>query len=459
MRTETQPFRSFERSLGFLLRRLSHHRSFRERKKRVINVTLTPDTQMLDETIVVAYGTSTRRSFTGSAAEIDSKIIEKKITTNVTNALAGTTPGVQVISSSGDPASNAGAIRIRGIGSMSASNSPLIVLDGVPYNGTISDINPNDVANISVLKDASASAIYGHRGANGVVLITTKRGQRGEAQVRLDAKWGSNSRLIPQYDVITDPAQYYETYYKLLYNQWYYSGHGVADSYAQADKSILDVNNGGLGYQVFTVPEGQRFIGTNFRVNPNATLGYSDGTYTYLPDDWYKEAFHNGFRQEYNMSISGASDRFNYYASGAYLNDGGMVENSGYQRYIGRINAEYQAKPWMKFLTNMSFSHSQSNSLLLSRHLRIVRQHLLPANTMGPIIRCMYVTPKTISCRRADVPSTMPTRRTSSVRAGQRHPRQCLQQGSHLRGCAHRKWGAVLTPVKGLTLTANIGLT
>jgi TonB-linked SusC/RagA family outer membrane protein len=427
-----------------------------------INVTLTPDTQMLDETIVVAYGTSTRRSFTGSAAEIDSKIIEKKITTNVTNALAGTTPGVQVISSSGDPASNAGAIRIRGIGSMSASNSPLIVLDGVPYNGTISDINPNDVANISVLKDASASAIYGHRGANGVVLITTKRGQRGEAQVRLDAKWGSNSRLIPQYDVITDPAQYYETYYKLLYNQWYYSGHGVADSYAQADKSILDVNNGGLGYQVFTVPEGQRFIGTNFRVNPNATLGYSDGTYTYLPDDWYKEAFHNGFRQEYNMSISGASDRFNYYASGAYLNDGGMVENSGYQRYIGRINAEYQAKPWMKFLTNMSFSHSQSNSPSYSPGTFGSSDNIFYlANTMGPIYP-LYVRDAEGNIMQESGRTIYDANQTNFKRPG--------AVGNAIRDNVYNKdltyadvltgkWGAVLTPVKGLTLTANIGLT
>ena len=292
---------------------------------------------------------------------VKSEEIQKKITTNVTSALAGTSPGVQIISSSGDPTSNAATIRIRGVGSMSASNSPLIVVDGAPFAGAISDINPNDVESMSVLKDASAAAIYGNRGANGVILITTKKGV-GDAQIKFDARFGSNSRLIPKYDLIDDPAQYYETYYKLMFNQQFYAGYTEAESYAHADKYLFDQNNGGLGYQVFTIPEGQKFVGTNFKMNPNATLGYSDGEYYYIPDNWYDEVFHPSFRQEYNLSVSGSGERFNYYASGGFLEDGGVISNSKYKRYTGRINADYQVKEWFKLVSSMMFTHSDSET-------------------------------------------------------------------------------------------------
>ena len=258
-----------------------------------INVELSPDSEFLDETIIIAYGTATKSSFTGSASMIGTEAIEARVTTNVTSALAGTSPGVQVISSSGDPASSQATIRIRGIGSMSASNSPLYIVDGMPYDGSISEINPNDVESLSVLKDAAASAIYGARGANGVILITTKRARGNDANIRFDAKWGSNSRLIPQYDVITDPAQYYETHYRMMYNSQIYAGKTPDEAYAFADATLFDQNSGGLGYQVYTIPEGEKFIGKDFKLNPNAKLGYSDGEYYYIPDDWYKETFHD----------------------------------------------------------------------------------------------------------------------------------------------------------------------
>ena len=327
-----------------------------------INVELDVDNQFLDETIVVAYGTATRESFTGSATMVDSEEISKRVTSSVTTALAGTTPGVQIISSSGDPSSSGGSIRIRGIGSMSASNNPLYVVDGMPYEGSMSDINPNDVESISVLKDASASAIYGARGANGVVLITTKKASGSQPSVKFDARFGVNSRLIPQYDVIDDPGQYYETWYKLMYGSQYYAGASVADAYAYADNNLFNAQNGGLGYNVYTVPEGQNLIGRNFKLNPNATLGYDDGEYYYYPDNWYDEAFHNSFRQEYNFSASGSKGGLTYYGSVGYLDDGGVVSNSRYKRYTARINADYQAKSWLKFNTSMSYSHGDSQS-------------------------------------------------------------------------------------------------
>ena len=308
-----------------------------------LNVTLDPDSEYLDETIVVAYGTATRSSFTGSASVVKAETIENRVATDVTNALAGTTPGVQVISSSGDPAAGGPSIRIRGIGSMSASNSPLYIVDGMPYDGNLSDINPNDVESMSVLKDAAASAIYGARGANGVVLITTKKASGGNGTVKFDARWGSHSRLIPQYDVITDPALYYETHYRMMYNSQIYAGKSSEEAFAYADNYLFDRNNGGLGYKVFTVPEGEKFIGTNFKLNPKAVLGYSDGEYYYIPDDWYKETFHNSFRQEYNLSVSGAENKLTYYGSIGYLNDGGIVSNSDYQRYKCRLPGQAMA--------------------------------------------------------------------------------------------------------------------
>jgi TonB-dependent SusC/RagA subfamily outer membrane receptor len=235
-------------------------------------------------------GTAKKSAFTGSASTIKSDKLEERVVSNVTNALAGQVAGVQITSSDGAPGSTA-SVRIRGIGSMSASNAPLYVVDGVPYDGEISSINPADIESMTVLKDAAANSIYGARGANGVILITTKTGQSGEAKITVDAKWGANRRAIPNYDVISSPAEYYETMYKSLYNSQAYGGASAAASYAYANKNLLDVKNGGLGYQVYTVPEGQNLIGTNFKLNPNATLGYSDGEYYYTPDDWYDEIF------------------------------------------------------------------------------------------------------------------------------------------------------------------------
>ena len=431
----------------------------------VLSIVLKDDAQLLDETIVVAYGTATKSSFTGSAAVVDAESIEKKIATNVTSALAGTTPGVQVISSSGDPTSNSASIRIRGFGSMSASNAPLVVLDGVPYDGSISDINPQDVESMSVLKDAAASAIYGHRGANGVIIITTKKGKSGDAAVHFDARVGVNSRLIPQYDVIDNPAEYYEAYYRQLYNSYYYAGHNSIQSHAYANENLFSQKEGGLGYLVYTVPDGQNLVGTNFKLNPNATLGYYDGEYYYLPDDWYNEAFHNSVRQEYNASVSGSSDKFSYFASVGYLNDGGVVDNSRYQRYTGRVNADYQAKKWMRFSTNMSYSHSDSQIASYSTGYGSSGNIFYLANNMGPIYP-LYV-------RKLDEngdPYIVKENGRTLYDANNTNQKRPFAVGNAVRDNAYDdyqqyadvlvgKWGVVLTPVKDLTITANVGVT
>ena len=185
--------------------------------KPTVKVTLSSDSQALDEVMVVAYGTAKKSSFTGSAGTMNADKIATRSVSNITNAMSGQVAGVQMTSDNGQPGESA-KIRIRGIGSMASSNDPLYVVDGVPYDGNISSINPSDIESLTVLKDAAANAIYGARGANGVVLITTKSGQNGEARVTFDAKWGSNSRAVPNYDVISSPGEYYETMFKALYN-------------------------------------------------------------------------------------------------------------------------------------------------------------------------------------------------------------------------------------------------
>ena len=433
--------------------------------RSVIDIVLSVDDQILDETIVVAYGTATKNSFTGSASQVKTETIEKKVATNVTSALAGTTPGVQITSSSGDPTGDGQTIRIRGIGSMSASNSPLIVVDGVPYEGAISDINPQDVESMSVLKDAAASAIYGHRGANGVVIITTKKGTAGDAQVKFDARVGVNSRLIPNYDVITDPAQYYETFYTMKYNEYLYSGHSSGASHAYANQYLFDQNNGGLGYLVYTLPEGENLIGTNFKINPNATLGYYDGEFYYTPDDWYKEAFHNSVRQEYNLSASGSSGKINYYASVGYLNNSGIVNNSGYQRYTARVNADYQAKQWIRLSASMSISHTDSQMADWSDSYGSSGNLFYIVNNIGPIYP-LYVRKKddagNVYIVKEGDRTLYDSNNTNQIRpnfVGNAVRDNEYDRTRSFADVITGKFGATLTPFKGFSLNANVGFT
>lgn len=326
-----------------------------------LEVKMHPDTEVLDETIVVAYGTAKKSSFTGSAASIGEEKLAERVVSNVSNALSGQVAGVQAISANGAPGSSS-TIRIRGIGSMSASSSPLYVVDGVPYGGAISSINPADIESMTVLKDAAANAIYGARGANGVILITTKRGKTSDARITVDAKWGGNKRMVPNYDIISDPGRYYELHYRALYNSQAYAGASDIQAHNYAASRLINVGNGGLGYQVYTVPAGERLIGTDFRLNPNATLGYSDGEHYFTPDNWYQEVFGRAnLRQEYNVTVSGTTDRMSYYASVGYLDDTGLIKNSSFTRYTGTAKVDYQAKKWLKFGTNVRYTHSLSH--------------------------------------------------------------------------------------------------
>ncbi len=414
----------------------------------------------MDEVMVVAYGTQKKSSFTGSAVEIKSDDISAHVSSTATSALVGKVAGVQATTGDGGPGS-APKIKIRGIGSLSASSTPLYIVDGAPYENGIATINPSDIASMTVLKDAAASAIYGARGANGVIIITTKRAQAGaDPTINFEAKWGSNSRLVPNYDVIDNPAEYYETHYRAMFNSKYYWGSTAEEAYAFADANLFDINNGGLGYQVYTVPSG-KFIGTNFKLNPNATLGYTDGTYTYIPDNWYDEAYHSSFRQEYNLSAQGATDRFNYYASLGFLDDGGFVNKSNYTRYTARLNGDYKIKDWLTFSAQMGFTHGVSQSPYYSAGDQSTGNMFHTCNNMAPIYP-LYV---------RDAQGNIMTENGRTIYdANQTNFKRPSLLGNPVRDNEYNdfkglsdlfngRWGMTATPIKGLTLSASLNLT
>ena len=329
-------------------------------------VSMKSDDKELDEVIVVAYGEQKKSSFTGSAGVVDNKSLEKRQVNNVMEALQGNVAGLQSFQSSGAPDATP-EFRIRGFSSLNAGNDPLIVLDGVPYDGLWSSINPADVASITVLKDAASNALYGARGANGVIIITTKKGDQGKAVVTLDAKVGWSSRASKRYDTIDSPGEYLETYYAALYNYYIDNGQSAYEAHQNANATLYKSSaDGGLGYIPYTVPEGEYLIGDNGKLNPNATLGtrvYNNGeVYTILPDDWIDETYRRALRQEYNLSINAGNDKGQFYGSLGYLKNEGIVIGSDFERITARLKASYQVYKWLNVGGNGSFTHSDTNS-------------------------------------------------------------------------------------------------
>jgi TonB-linked SusC/RagA family outer membrane protein len=340
-----------------------------------MSVVLDPQNKDLDEVIVVAYGTAKKSTFTGSAGVLNSSDIAKVQVTNPVDALTGKVSGVQLNTASGQPGGGllqngkeSTKIRIRGISSINAGNAPLIILDGAPYDGDLNNINSEDIASMTVLKDAASAALYGARGANGVIIITTKSGRSGASSFTLDAKWGANSRAIPDYEYITSPAKYYEVWASGLAryakDKWRYND---VQANAFANEHLTDNSSYGLGYNVYTLPEGQNMIGLNGKLNPNATLGrvisYNGKQYLIKPDNWVNETFRTSLRQEYTMTASGSSDKSTFYGSANYLDNKGITANSDYKRFTSRLKSSYQVKPWLKLTGNFSYVHSDVDYL------------------------------------------------------------------------------------------------
>ena len=319
---------------------------------RKIIVKLRPDSQAIDETIVVAYGVQKKSSFVGSAAQVSGDKLQKMQSTNISKSLEGAVAGLQTSSSSGTPGSSASII-IRGLGSVSASQAPLLVVDGVPYEGSLNSIPTHDIESMTVLKDAAANSMYGARGSNGVIIITTRRGTSDKVRIEFDAKVGVNSRGVPTYDIVTSPADYYEMTWESLRNEVYYGGSmGPGQANAYASGSLISKY---LRYNIYKgVEDGEVVLPGTSKINPAAT----ERKWT---DDWNKDVFKRGVRQEYTLTVSGGSEKTRAYMSVSYLNDKGYVPNSGFSRVTVRGKVDQSISKFIKAGLNIAYSNTNQD--------------------------------------------------------------------------------------------------
>ena len=342
-----------------------------------LRILLDNDEQSIDKVVIVAYGTQKKQSLVGAQASISGKQLAARPISNASNALAGAAAGVQVTTSSGQPGSEAD-IRIRGFGSVNASSAPLYVVDGAVYTGRISDIAQQDIADISVLKDAAATALYGSSAGNGVILITTKRnaGQAGQPHFSFSTSQGFSVRGLPEYDKIGTMD-----HYKVRWQQWYntlrynernknktdeelgtiaalqtyqalkYNPYSGIDSYYRKDANgVYHLSKGGPAkgaYPGILLPNGE--------LNPEINgLLYGDDL------DWYNAFYRTGHRGEYTLSGGLRTDKLQSYLSLNYLNERGFMIESGYKRYNLRANLSYDIRPWLTLGTNIGLTHTRS---------------------------------------------------------------------------------------------------
>ena len=319
--------------------------------RSVIDFVLEEDTSFLDEVTVVAFGTKRKQDLVGSVSSVKSSVIANTQAASVSSALEGAVAGLQVVSATGQPGSDA-SIVVRGIGSLSASNTALVVVDGVPYNGKLSDLNPADIESITVSKDAVSNSLYGARAASGVVMVTTKKGKKDVLTIRLNGTWGVASRAYKDYDMVTDPGEFYRmTWYGIRNTEWA-GGKTLEEAAAIASSTLLDeVTN----YNAFIIPEGEYLIGTDGTLNAKAKVRYND--------TFADAMFHNAVRQEYTASAAGGNDRTDYYVSIGWLDNDSYIVGSSYDRFTARANVNSQLKNWLKVGMNIGYSKNSQRGV------------------------------------------------------------------------------------------------
>ena len=326
-----------------------------------VKVMMKSDAELLDEVVVVAYGTATKKSFTGSATEIKGDRIANKNPSELSKALTGEVAGVQVVSTSGQPGSNA-SIRIRGLGSVNSSRAPLYVVDGIPFGSDLSGIDPSDIETTTVLKDATATALYGSRAANGVILLTTKKGKKGKTRVEADVKYGVNTRLIPLYDSMESPERFVELTWEGIKNKYQYAGgRDEATAAAMASKLLWGYDDPQAGYQNSGIYKGYNMWNTGDVIDP-ATGKFKAGvTRKYIPEKWDDYIFRTGEKFEASVKISGGSEKLSHYTSFGYLKDEGYYIGSDFERFNARSNMSQDITSWLKSNINMAYSYMEMN--------------------------------------------------------------------------------------------------
>ncbi|MCY1720991.1 SusC/RagA family TonB-linked outer membrane protein [Prolixibacteraceae bacterium Z1-6] len=363
-----------------------------------INIKMVADAIGIEEVVAIAYGTVRKKDLTGSISTVDSKLISTQANSTVTRALEGAVAGIQVAAIDGQPGLDMG-IRLRGVGSASQNNSnALIVIDGVPaqHSNPLSTINSKDIESVTILKDAVSTALYGSRGANGVVLITTKKGTTGKTKISFEGRWGVNQVGPYQYDKISNPKDIYEYAWQSIYNSVRYGvdGSGISKNYTTnvqnpnmsaadaaefASAHLFDYTGSTSSYSrnalgnwmAYDVPgaiyttsgsgstasstmSGAYLVNTDGTLNPNANLLYSDNYDKYLLE--------SKLRQEYNVSASGGNDKVDYFVSLGYLEDPSYIRGSSFKRYNGRSSINAQMYKWLKVGTNVAYSNRETQS-------------------------------------------------------------------------------------------------
>ncbi|WP_400080928.1 SusC/RagA family TonB-linked outer membrane protein [Winogradskyella sp. R77965] len=307
-----------------------------------INATMEEDTSSLDEVVVVAYGTTTKEAFTGSASVIGAKQLETRNVTSPIEGIEGRATGIQFTSPQG-PGDSPGVI-IRGVGTLNGSTDPLYIVDGVQYNAPINTLNQEDIASFTVLKDAASTSLYGSRAANGVVIITTKTGKKNELKVSASASSGFVSRGTPLYDTV-GPGQYYELMWEALKN----SSAGNGDPQFASDNIYNQ-----LGYNPFNVPNDQ-IVGTDGRLNPNAQVIYQSL-------DWFDELERNATRNNYNVNVSAGGEDHSVFFSVSYLDDESYIITSDFDRITARLNGEFQVSNRIKIGGSVNMALTNANA-------------------------------------------------------------------------------------------------
>ena len=335
----------------------------------------TTKVQNIEEVVVVAYGVQKKSTLTGANVQVSAKQIEERPISNVLSALDGAGAGIQIASGSGQPGDGP-TIRIRGTGSILASNEPLIVVDGVPFPGNLNSINPNDIESLNVLKDAASTSLYGSSAANGVILVTTKKGKKNSTRVTLNSSTGIISRFIEEYDRV-GPADYYPLAWEAMRNGRVTSKKGsetLAASNAWASGVLIKDN---LKTNVYNVPDDQLVV--NGVLNPNAQLKYNDF-------DWADAVIGVGLRNEHNLSFSGGSDKSTFYSSVSYMKEEGYVIKSDFERIGLRLNADSQVKSWLKVGTSLSGTISSGENAVdgVDSNASFINPYRW-TRTMGPI--------------------------------------------------------------------------
>jgi len=366
--------------------------------RSTIDVQMEDETIGIDEVVAIAYGSVKKKNLTGAISSVDAKLVATQANSTITRALEGAVPGLQVAAVDGQPGLDMG-IRVRGIGSANQNNSnALIVIDGVPAQSEnpLSTINSKDIESVTVLKDAASTALYGSRGANGVVLITTKKGAKGDAKISFEGRWGINQVGPYKFDKISDPKDIYEFAWLSIYNSVRYgvAGSGIsknyttnvptpnmseADAAAFASAHLFDYtgsttaftrNNLG-NWMLYNVPgavytktgsgatagatmSGAYLVNPDGKLNPDARLLYNDYYDKYLLE--------NNFRQEYNVSATGGTDKVDYFVSLGYLEDPSYIRGSNFSRYNGRSNVNIELYDWLKVGANVAYSWRETQS-------------------------------------------------------------------------------------------------